>query len=102
MYEEHAQDGQVAAVSFHSMPQLFASDREHYVSELPKRVEMNIKDLPKWMNVIPSLIGVALAIIGIYLLPQYGIRNTWGPIIGFPLGMIIGVAILSYIASVRT
>jgi len=63
---------------------------------------MNIKDLPKWMNVIPTLIGVALAIIGMYVLPYYGIRNTWGPIIGLPLGMIIGVAILAGIARNRT
>ena len=63
---------------------------------------MNIKDFPKWMNVIPTLIGVVLAIIGMYVLPYYGIRNTWGPIIGLPLGMIIGAAILAGIARNRT
>ena len=62
---------------------------------------MDIKDLPKWTNAIPTLIGVALAIIGMYLLPSFGIRSTWGPILGLPLGMIIGVAILSSIAKRR-
>lgn len=53
------------------------------------------------MNVMPTLIGVALAIIGMYALPQFGIRNTWGPILGLPIGLIIGVAILSNIAKSR-
>jgi hypothetical protein len=59
---------------------------------------MPLEHLPKWMNAIPTLIGVALAIIGMYWLPSVGIRNTWGPIIGLPLGMIIGIAILAGIA----
>lgn len=63
---------------------------------------MNFEGLPKWMNLIPSLVGVVLAIIGMYVLPQIGIRNTWGPIIGLPLGMIIGVAILANIARARS
>lgn len=63
---------------------------------------MDIQNLPKWMNVIPTLVGVVLAIIGMYWLPTFGIRNTWGPILGLPLGMIIGVAILSGIAKKRT
>ena len=62
---------------------------------------MDIRDLAKWTNVIPTLIGVVLAIIGMYALPQFGIRNTWGPILGLPIGMIIGVAILSSIAKNR-
>lgn len=63
---------------------------------------MDIKDLPKWMNVIPTLVGVALAIIGMYWLPTLGIRNIWGPILGLPLGMVIGAAILSGIARKRS
>lgn len=59
---------------------------------------MNIKDLPIWVNLIPTLIGVALAIIGMYVFPNYGIRNIWGPILGLPVGMIIGVAIIAKIA----
>lgn len=62
---------------------------------------MRVEDLPRWMNAIPTLIGVALAIIGMYTLPSFGIRNTLGPIVGLPLGLIIGVAILSGIAKSR-
>ncbi len=62
---------------------------------------MRLKELPGWMNVIPTLIGVAVAVVGIYALPQFGIRNTWGPIIGLPLGMLIGVAILAKLAGKR-
>lgn len=62
---------------------------------------MKIEDLPKWMNVIPTLIGVGLAIIGMYALPHYGIRNTWGPIVGLPLGLVAGVAILALVARNR-
>ena len=62
---------------------------------------MRVEDLPKWMNAIPTLVGVVLAIIGMYTLPSLGIRNIWGPIIGLPVGLIIGVAILSSIAKSR-
>ena len=62
---------------------------------------MKVEDLPKWMSIIPTLIGVLLAIIGIYTFPLFGIRSTWGPIIGLPLGLIIGVAILALIAKNR-
>ncbi len=63
---------------------------------------MKIENLPKWMNVIPTLIGVVLAIAGMYIFPMYGIRNTFGPIIGLPVGLIIGVAVLAFIASRRS
>ncbi len=53
------------------------------------------------MNVIPALIGVALAISGMYALPHFGIRNIWGPILGIPFGLVVGVAILSGIAKTR-
>ncbi len=62
---------------------------------------MKIEDLPKWMNIIPVLIGVTLAISGMYIFPIFGLRNTLGPIIGLPLGMIIGVIVLSIIAKTR-
>ena len=63
---------------------------------------MKIEELPKWMSIIPTLIGVALAIAGIYVLPHYGIRNIWGPIIGLPLGMIIGMGVMAMIARSRS
>ena len=63
---------------------------------------MDIQDLPKWMTLIPTLIGVALAIAGMYVLPMYGIRNTFGPIIGLPVGMVVGVALLARIAKRRS
>ena len=50
------------------------------------------------MKAMPTFIGVALAIIGMYTFPLIGIRNTFGPIVGLPLGIIIGVAILWRIA----
>lgn len=59
---------------------------------------MEINGIRKWMNLIPTLIGVTLSIVGMYALPRYGIRNTWGPILGLPLGMIIGAAILARMA----
>ena len=59
---------------------------------------MKIEELPKWMNVIPVLIGVALAITGMYVFPLLGMRNTLGPIIGLPVGFIIGFAVLSIVA----
>ena len=63
---------------------------------------MNIQNLPKWMNLIPTLIGVTLAIAGMYILPTYGIRNTLGPIVGLPVGFVIGVGVLALIASRRS
>ena len=73
---------------------------------MPRAIEvktaMDIQDLPKWMTLIPTLIGVALAIAGMYVLPMYGIRNTFGPIIGLPVGMIVGVALLALIAKRRS
>ena len=83
-----AKNGNISSVKVYNLFQIRAA-------------AMNIKDLPKWMNVIPTFIGVALAIIGMYVLPLFGIRNTWGPIIGLPLGLIIGVAILANIAKNR-
>ncbi|MFC1499272.1 hypothetical protein ACFLS1_12495 [Verrucomicrobiota bacterium] len=59
---------------------------------------MKIEELPKWMNIIPVLIGVVLAITGMYVFPLLGMRNTLGPIIGLPVGFIIGFVILSIIA----
>ena len=59
---------------------------------------MKIQDLPKWMNLIPTLIGVTLAIVGMYGFPMLGIRNTYGPIIGLPVGFVIGVVVLRQIA----
>ena len=63
---------------------------------------MKIEDLPKWTMVIPTLTGVTLAIAGMYILPTYGIRNTLGPIIGLPVGMVIGVAVLALVARKRS
>ena len=48
---------------------------------------MKIEDLPKWMSLIPTLIGVGLAIAGMYVFPMYGLRNTLGPMIGLPIAM---------------
>ena len=62
---------------------------------------MHINELPKWMRIIPTLLGVALAFAGMYALPSYGIRNTWGPIVGLPLGFVAGLAALSAVASRR-
>ena len=62
---------------------------------------MEIQDLPKWMNAIPVLIGVALAIAGMYLFPLIGLRNVLGPIIGLPLGTVIGFGVLQIVASSR-
>ena len=59
---------------------------------------MRIEQLPKWMHAIPTFIGVVPATLGIYTLPHFGIRNTWGPIIGLPLGLVIGVGVLGFIA----
>ena len=63
---------------------------------------MKIEELPRWMNAIPSLIGVALAIAGMFICPLYGVRNTFGPIIGLPVGLVIGVGVLAHIASKRS
>lgn len=62
---------------------------------------MEFKDMPKWMNIIPVGLGVALAIAGMYLLPLVGIRNIFGPIIGLPVGYAIGFAILFVILKSR-
>ncbi len=62
---------------------------------------MKIEDLPKWMHVIPVLIGVGLAIAGMYIFPRFGLRNTLGPIVGLPAGMIIGFIVLSIIAKTK-
>jgi len=62
---------------------------------------MKIEDLPKWMSLIPTLIGVGLAITGMYVFPMYGLRNTLGPIIGLPIGMVVGVSVLALIARRR-
>ncbi len=62
---------------------------------------MKIEELPKWMHAIPVLIGVALAITGMYVFPMMGLRNVLGPIIGLPVGFVIGFAILGAIAKSR-
>ena len=51
---------------------------------------MEMKDMPKWMNLIPIGLGVGLSILGMYGLPLVGIRNVFGPMIGLPLGTVIG------------
>jgi len=62
---------------------------------------MRIQDLPVWMSAIPVLIGVALAIAGMYVFPLMGLRNVLGPIIGLPVGTVIGFGILELIARSR-
>lgn len=62
---------------------------------------MRIQDLPQWMNVIPVLLGVGLAIGGMYVFPLLGLRNVLGPIIGLPVGAILGFAILALIARAK-
>ncbi len=59
---------------------------------------MKIEELPKWMNIIPVLTGVAFAITGMYVFPLFKMRNTLGPIIGLPVGFLSGFVILSIIA----
>jgi len=54
---------------------------------------MKLKDMPMWMNIIPVGLGCVLAIAGMYLLPLAGIRNIFGPIIGLPVGYVIGFGI---------
>ena len=62
---------------------------------------MSIQHLPQWMQAIPVLIGVALAIAGMYVFPMVGLRNVLGPIVGIPLGLIIGFGVLAVIARSR-
>ena len=59
---------------------------------------MKLEDLPKWTHVIPVLLGVVLAIIGMYVFPALGLRNTLGPIIGLPVGFVAGFGILALYA----
>ncbi len=59
---------------------------------------MRLEDLPKWTHVIPVLLGVALSIIGMYAFPAMGLRNTLGPIIGLPVGTVLGFGILAIYA----
>ena len=59
---------------------------------------MKIEELPKWMHAIPILIGVTLSIIGIQFGPAMGVRGTIGPIVGLPVGVIIGFVILAIYA----
>ncbi|OGV66578.1 MAG: hypothetical protein A2498_11240 [Lentisphaerae bacterium RIFOXYC12_FULL_60_16] len=62
---------------------------------------MRIEDLPKWMSIIPVLVGVVLTFIGIQVFPLFGLRNVLGPIIGLPVGCLIGFAIMARIAKSR-
>jgi len=62
---------------------------------------MKLEDLPKWTHIIPVLLGVALAIIGMYVFPALGLRNTLGPIIGLPVGFVVGFGILGLYARSR-
>lgn len=55
---------------------------------------MEMKDMPRWMNVIPVLTGVAIASLGILILPKFGIRATFGPIVGLPVGALLGFGIV--------
>ncbi len=59
---------------------------------------MKLEDLPKWTHLIPVLLGVTLAIAGMYVFPMMGLRNTLGPIIGLPAGLVIGFGLLALYA----
>ena len=59
---------------------------------------MRIEDLPKWMHAMPVLIGVALALIGMHVFPMLGLRNVLGPIVGLPVGLMAGFAVLAIVA----
>ena len=50
------------------------------------------------MDACDTRIGVTLSIIGIQFGPAMGIRGTIGPIIGLPVGVIIGFVILAIYA----
>ena len=50
------------------------------------------------MHAIHVLIGVTLSIIGIQFGPAMGVRGTIGPIVGLPVGVIIGFVILAIYA----
>lgn len=69
-----------------------------HIISIVKGVSNEIEELPKWMHAIPVLIGVALAIIGIQFGPAMGIRGNIGPIVGLPVGVIIGFVILAIYA----
>ena len=56
---------------------------------------MKIGDLPKWMQVIPVLMGVTLAIIGMQIAPVMGLRGSLGPIVRLPVGVISGFSLLA-------
>ena len=59
---------------------------------------MELQDLPKWTHVIPVLLGVAFALVGMKVFPALGLRNSLGPIIGLPVGAIAGFGILALYA----
>ena len=60
---------------------------------------MRVKDLPPAMHTIPVLIGIALSVAGRYLLPHINISWKLGPIIGLPVGILIGLGLLALIAA---
>ena len=62
---------------------------------------MQLQDLPKWTHVIPVLLGVALSIVGMSVFPALGLRNTLGPIVGLPVGALVGFGILALYAKSR-
>jgi hypothetical protein len=63
---------------------------------------MTLQDLPKWTHVVPILLGVALSIIGMSVFPMLGMRNTLGPILGLPLGSLLGFGLLALFARTRS
>jgi hypothetical protein len=63
---------------------------------------MDIQDLPRWSQAIPVLIGVVMALVGMQIFPFLGMRPALGPILGLPVGFLIGFVALGIWSRTRS
>lgn len=60
---------------------------------------MKLEELPKWTQGIPVLLGVAFSLVGMQVFPAMGLRPVLGPIVGLPMGVVIGFGGLAIYAA---
>jgi len=55
---------------------------------------VDIQDPPRWSQAIPVLFGVAMALVGMRISPMVGVQPVLGPMLGLPVGFLVGFVAL--------
>lgn len=64
-------------------------------------MHMKLQELPPWTQGIPVVLGVGFSLIGMQIFPGMGLRPVLGPIIGLPMGVVLGFGSLAIYAASR-